>query len=271
MPTVRWRLSLIRYHLFGTAVPWSPFQQTCPLPGVGNIHGSDGWYILYWIRFRYKFGALINANNRLEFSMQSLYMAVVVYAPALALSQGNAWQKVAGAQYLHINIFSLTVTGIHVYISVTAIFAVCIFYTVVVRETITIFKKTKGHLAKAYWNYLGWNEGRHVDRYCSSYYHVHFNGCGRFLNYFLKWLTWTSSKLDFTWRKICLQVVFKGDVDKGGSAAVWAANQATDRVEFGEYGPGLQVFYFQTVWINIWHELLLVLIRVLQKDILSGR
>jgi hypothetical protein len=33
-------------------------------------------------------------------------------------------------------------------------------------------------------------------------------------------------------------VVFKGDVDKGGSAAVWAANQATDRVEFGEYGHG---------------------------------
>jgi hypothetical protein len=39
-------------------------------------------------------------------------------------------------------------------------------------------------------------------------------------------------------------VVFKGDVDKGGSAAVWAANQASDRVEFGEYVIGLCFIYF---------------------------
>lgn len=30
-------------------------------------------------------------------------------------------------------------------------------------------------------------------------------------------------------------MVFKGDIDKGGSAAVWAINQETDRVEFGDF------------------------------------
>ncbi|XP_045030203.1 sodium-coupled monocarboxylate transporter 1 isoform X2 [Daphnia magna] len=58
-----------------------------------------------------RFHKVIRCLGSATFTVQmSLYMAVVVYAPALALSQ---------------------VTGINVYLSVTAIFVVCIFYTVV--------------------------------------------------------------------------------------------------------------------------------------------
>ncbi|XP_046639502.1 sodium-coupled monocarboxylate transporter 1-like [Daphnia pulicaria] len=58
-----------------------------------------------------RFHKVIRCLGSATFTIQmSLYMSVVVYAPALALSQ---------------------VTGINVYVSVTAIFLVCIFYTVV--------------------------------------------------------------------------------------------------------------------------------------------
>nr|CAH0110367.1 unnamed protein product [Daphnia galeata] len=113
-----------------------------------------------------RFNKLVRCLGSATFTVQmSLYMAVVVYAPALALSQ---------------------VTGIHVYISVTAIFAVCIFYTVV-------------------------------------------GG--------MKAVMWTDTVQVIIMFISMAVVVFKGDVDKGGSAAVWAANQASDRVEFGDFDP----------------------------------
>ncbi|KAK4008520.1 Uncharacterized protein APZ42_013873 [Daphnia magna] len=111
-----------------------------------------------------RFSKLVRCLGSATFTVQmTLYMAVVVYAPALALSQ---------------------VTGIHVYISVTAIFVVCVFYTVV-------------------------------------------GG--------MKAVMWTDTVQVIIMFISMAVVVFKGDIDKGGSAAVWAINQETDRVEFGDF------------------------------------
>lgn len=76
-----------------------------------------------------------------------------------------------------------SVTGIHVYVSVTAIFVVCVFYTVVVRHQLfhTIYVKQNVELITYNCKHSGWDESCHVDRHSSSYYHVHFNGRGRFV------------------------------------------------------------------------------------------
>lgn len=67
------------------------------------------------------------------FVIKCLYMAVVVYAPALALSQGNYFLCQFNYKMVLIDKM-ISVTGINVYVSCTAIFLVCIFYTAVVSQ-----------------------------------------------------------------------------------------------------------------------------------------
>lgn len=57
-------------------------------------------------------------------------MPIVVYAPALALNQGNFLETKFKCLQL-INLFS-KVTGINTFAAVTVIFIVCIFYTSIV-------------------------------------------------------------------------------------------------------------------------------------------
>ena len=64
-----------------------------------------------------------------------LYMAIVVYTPALALSQGRSSNTTSEelCGYL-MTIPSLSVTGIDVDVACVIIFIVCIFYTAAVSE-----------------------------------------------------------------------------------------------------------------------------------------
>ena len=69
--------------------------------------------------------------------LQTLYMAIVVYAPALALSQCKYllnYQKRRKLKFFFQNFLIFLVTGFDVDAACAVIFAVCIFYTTIVRK-----------------------------------------------------------------------------------------------------------------------------------------
>jgi solute carrier family 5 (sodium-coupled monocarboxylate transporter), member 8/12 len=133
----------------------------------------------------------------------SLYMAVVVYAPALALSQGNeSFQLIL---YLSTDNFRIiSVTNIDVIYSVTAIFVVCIFYTAVV-SFMLVDRIRMNH-----------------DKFAS-------------IQGGLKAVIWTDTVQVVIMYISMLTVIIKGDLDIGGTAEVWRRNAESGRVEFDEY------------------------------------
>jgi len=99
---------------FGTLYMLIAFSFLLVIPATISIYLPIFYRLQVTSAYEYlelRFNRVVRCMGSATFSVQMcLYMAVVVYAPALALSQ---------------------VTGIGVYPSVTAIFVVCIFYTAV--------------------------------------------------------------------------------------------------------------------------------------------
>lgn len=122
----------------------------------------------------------------------------------------------------------LTVTGIDVYLSITAIFVVCIFYTVVVSVSHANLNNLRTINISCQHFVKGRNESCHVDRYATSHHYVWCDDSGKRTILFCAGLK-HQDFIDF------LQVIAKGHVDVGGWSAVWNANHESGRIEFAEY------------------------------------
>ena len=96
----------------------------------------------------------------------------------------------------------ISVTGIDVLYSVTAIFAVCIFYTAVVSFVL-------------------------VDHIWMAQQFASIQGG-------LKAVIWTDTVQVVIMYISMLTVIIKGDLDIGGTAEVWRRNAESGRVEFDE-------------------------------------
>lgn len=124
-------------------------------------------------------------------------------------------------------------TGINVYLSITAIFVVCIFYTVVVSITILlVLLSPRRQPKKNIISLSGRNESSDVDRYIAGHHHVRLYDRGKNVEHAANVI---KNNYGLCSLFISNQVVIKGHVDVGGLSAVWNANQVTGRVEFDEY------------------------------------
>ena len=136
------------------------------------------------------------------FSIQMIiYMALVLYAPALALSQ---------------------VTGLNVWISVISIGVICTMYTTVV----SWFEGCGGSFSEEHIWSVGWYESSHVDRCLSNDHHV----CRSLGVSHSRWRV-VEKTVVFELRSAVRGSIL-GIIDAGGSKAVWQRALEGGRVEF---------------------------------------
>ena len=107
-----------------------------------------------------------------------LYMAIVVYTPALALSQGIflSMNIMFVSSFTLRTFFFPSVTGMDVDLACAIIFIVCIFYTAAVRERKSVREREKiKYLIVMI--FTGRDKGRHVDGHLPSGRHVRLLPC----------------------------------------------------------------------------------------------